>query len=202
MPGTRIEIAEGLVAHLIELRIELNDLAIRIVVIDEDVVADAMSPRPPYQRDFAAAQKVAGLPDVVPITPFERDVMHLGSSAMHEVDGVMIGAAAQKRKKVAHPVRNAEAKRFDEKPDRALHVFNVESDVTEFDRPDSILWSSAWRLIGFVRQLDFDIFGANHRELFANARRGIAREACCDSPVREFGAKCFQIGRGVDAEGD
>src|SRR5579884_3458070 len=51
MPGPRLEIAELLVDHLVELAEELDDLVVRIAVVGGDVVAGAVAQRSPDDRD-------------------------------------------------------------------------------------------------------------------------------------------------------
>ena len=51
MPRLRIEIAEFLVEHLVELGEQLDDLVIRIAVISVDVVARPVAARPPDDID-------------------------------------------------------------------------------------------------------------------------------------------------------
>ena len=60
MPGARLEIAEFLVQHLIHLGVKFDDLVVWITMIDEDVVAYAVSPWPPDYRHVLPAKVVAG----------------------------------------------------------------------------------------------------------------------------------------------
>src|ERR1700682_554825 len=61
MPGPRLEIAEVLVHHLVELAEEFDHLIVGIAVIGGDVVAGAVAQRSPDDRDLALAEPVAGL---------------------------------------------------------------------------------------------------------------------------------------------
>src|SRR5208282_3424734 len=61
MPRPRLEIAELLVQHLVELAKKFDDLVVRIAVVGGDVVAGPMAQRSPDDRDFALAEQVAGI---------------------------------------------------------------------------------------------------------------------------------------------
>ena len=47
-------------------------------------------PGPQVELDVLAAEEVAGRLDLRPVLQLERDVMHLGALAAHEIDGVMV----------------------------------------------------------------------------------------------------------------
>src|SRR5271166_875523 len=59
MPRARLEIAELLVLHLVELAEELDDLLIRIAMVGRDVVTGAMTQRSPDDRDLLLAHQLA-----------------------------------------------------------------------------------------------------------------------------------------------
>src|ERR1700761_9599549 len=59
MPGARLEIAEFLIDHLVELTEELDHLIVRITVIGGEVVTRPVPQRAPYDRDFLLAEQVA-----------------------------------------------------------------------------------------------------------------------------------------------
>src|SRR5258708_21583959 len=61
MPGPRLEIAEVLVHHLVELAEEFDHLIVRIAGIGGDVVPGAVAPRPPAGRRLSLAEQVAGI---------------------------------------------------------------------------------------------------------------------------------------------
>src|SRR6476469_7620879 len=63
VPGPRLEIAELLVMHLVEIGEELDRDAVGILVIDRDVVPDQVADRPPEQLDVLAGEEVAGAGD-------------------------------------------------------------------------------------------------------------------------------------------
>src|SRR6516164_10830403 len=59
MPGPRLEIAELLVLHLIELAEQFDHLIVRIAVIGGDVVARAVAQRSPDDRNLLLPEQVA-----------------------------------------------------------------------------------------------------------------------------------------------
>src|SRR5215211_8801602 len=59
MPGTRLEISELLVEHLIELAEELDHVVVVVAVVGGDVVAGAVAQRPPDDRDLLLPQHLA-----------------------------------------------------------------------------------------------------------------------------------------------
>ena len=60
VPGPRIPITEGLFLHLIEFGVELDDVVVRIAMIDENIMTDTMASWSPYNRVFRPAENVAG----------------------------------------------------------------------------------------------------------------------------------------------
>src|ERR1700716_2265744 len=85
MPGPRIEIAEFLVQHLVELGEELDHVLVRIAVVDRDIVSGTMTQRPPDDRDAVMRQHIATLLDRREVPLLEGDVVHLGAFAADEV---------------------------------------------------------------------------------------------------------------------
>src|SRR5580692_3136540 len=61
MPGPRLEIAEVLVDHLVELAEEFDHLIVRIAVIGGEVVTGPVAQRPPDDRNFPLAEQIAGI---------------------------------------------------------------------------------------------------------------------------------------------
>src|SRR5579862_1998427 len=76
MPGPRLEIAEALVHHLVELAEEFDHLIVRIAVIGGDVVARPVAQRAPDDRNLALAEQVAGILQVDEILQLEGHVVH------------------------------------------------------------------------------------------------------------------------------
>ena len=110
MPWPRVEVAELLVEHLVELGEQLDDLIVRIAVVSVDVVARPVPARPPGELDVLRPEEIAGRLDLRPVFQLERDVMHLGALATDEIDRVMVWAAAHEGKPVLDPIRQPEAK--------------------------------------------------------------------------------------------
>src|SRR6185295_14406119 len=109
MPRPRLEIAERFV-HLVELGKGLSDQAVRRAMIGEQIVTDAVAARAPQQLVAVEAEIVARLLHVRPIAQLEGGVEMAVRAGLHQVDGMMVGAAAQEREEVRHPVGLAEAK--------------------------------------------------------------------------------------------
>jgi hypothetical protein len=127
-------------------------------MVDEDVVTDAVAPRPPDQRNLLLAEKIAGGPDVIPVAPFEGDVMHLVGLAVQHVQGVMIGTAAQEGEEVAHPVRNTETEYLDQEIDAALDVANFERNMSKSARTDTVRLRAPLRNGAFADKPNADAF--------------------------------------------
>ena len=94
------------------LGIKLDDVAVWITMICENVVADDMAARAPNELVFVSTQEVAGTKYLSPIRELEREMMHLHHIAPGKVCGVMIGAAAHPDEYVFAPVRNAKSEDF------------------------------------------------------------------------------------------
>ena len=86
----------------------------------------------------------------------ERDVMHLGGLAAHEVHGVMVGAAAHEHEPVGDPVRNAEAEHLAVEIGELLGLVDDEREMAELERPDA---GHGGLLAGDRRLLGVDLDG-------------------------------------------
>src|SRR4051812_13065323 len=109
MPGTRIEKAEFLVQHLVELGKELDHVLVGIAVVDRDIVSGAVAQRSPDDRDAVMREHIATLLDRREVAHLEGDMVHLGALAADEVHGVVVRVAAHEYEKVTVPVRDLEA---------------------------------------------------------------------------------------------
>src|SRR5579864_1834840 len=109
VPRPRIEIAERLVLHLVHLAEELDAHLIGVAVIDRDIVADDVAARPPDQMDVVTGERLGGALDFRPVLDLERDVVELRLVVVDEIDGVVVGIAAQEGERVVAPVGDAEA---------------------------------------------------------------------------------------------
>ena len=74
VPRPRIEIAQLLVLHLVELGIDLDHLIVGVAVERRDVVAGPEPHRPPDDRDVLLAEQIAGALQMREIAQLERDV--------------------------------------------------------------------------------------------------------------------------------
>src|SRR5689334_1418144 len=61
MPGARLEVAQLLILHLVELAEQLDHLIIRLAIIDRDVMARPMADRAPDDVDLVPGEHVAGI---------------------------------------------------------------------------------------------------------------------------------------------
>src|SRR5262245_37310931 len=193
VPGPRVEIAERLVLHEVHLAEELDPNLIRVALIDRDVVADDVAAGSPNQMNVVLGKPFAGALDLRPILDLERDVMKLRNFIHHEIDGVVIGAAAQKREGVIAPVRHAKAEHVGVELHHLLHVLDAIGHVSELERHDAEL---AQVLLGE------DIVGENFdpgvpRILEDNglgdARRDAAAPLALDSVLRQLARKRGKI---------
>src|SRR6185312_6399259 len=76
VPGARVEISKLFFLHLVELRVELDDVVVRIAVIDENVMADPMAAWSPDDRPLLTSQKIAGGQHMAPIFQLIGDMVH------------------------------------------------------------------------------------------------------------------------------
>src|SRR5262245_34106838 len=109
VPGPRIEIAELLVLHLVELGEHFDHLPVRIEVDRPTVVAWAKPHRSPDDLDVLATEQVADVVQMRGVAQLERDVMHAAMRPGNEVHRVMVGVAAHENEHVADPVRYPKA---------------------------------------------------------------------------------------------
>ena len=154
VPRPRLEIAELLVLHLIELGIELDDVVVGVVVIGRDVVARPVPQRSPDDRNRLLAEQLAGVLDVGEVLHLERDVVHLRLLAGEEVHRVMVRAAAQKREEVLHPVGNPEAEHLRIEFGDLPGVVDDEGDVAELERSNADHLMMMAEIVPVREQLD------------------------------------------------
>ena len=64
----------------------LNNLTVRVFVIDGDIVSDTVAHWSPHDRRSIQRQMIAGIPDVRPVPQFEGNMMHFHFCATYEVD--------------------------------------------------------------------------------------------------------------------
>src|SRR5262249_49136331 len=132
----RLEITELLV-HLIELGEQLGNQPVGRAVIGEEVVTDAVPARPPDQFVAVEAEKIARGLQVGPIAQLECGGKMPVRVDLHQVDGVVVAAAAQERKEISHPVGLAKAEHVAIELGHMLDVGDEKGDVAELVRNDS-----------------------------------------------------------------
>src|SRR5205809_885071 len=93
VPRARLEVAELLVLHLVELAEELDDLPILVAMIGGDVVSGPVPQRTPNDRDPLLSHRLARILQMHEVLELERDVVKLGLGAAEKIHGVMIGIA-------------------------------------------------------------------------------------------------------------
>src|SRR3569833_2844596 len=93
VPWPRIEVAELLILHLVELGVEFDHPVVVIAMERRDVVARSESHRSPDDREFPFPDQVARSLQVREIPQLERDVVHLDALAADEIHRVMVGIA-------------------------------------------------------------------------------------------------------------
>src|SRR5262249_20524723 len=202
VPGTRVEIAERLVLHEVHLAEELDPNLIRVAVIDRDVVADDVAAGPPNQMDVVRGEPFAGSLNLRPILNLERDVMELRNFVHHEIDGVMIGPAAQKRERVIAPVRYPKAEHVGVELHHLLHVADAVSHVAELERHDADL---AQVLLGediFGENLNPGILRVLEDDGFGDPRRDAAPPLALDSVLRQLAGNLRKIASRRSLEGE
>src|SRR5262245_23031358 len=86
MPRPRLEIAELLVVHQVDVGEELDGDAVGILVIDRDVVPDEVPDRTPEQLDVLACEEVAGAVDLGFVAQLERKVVNVGVVGLQQID--------------------------------------------------------------------------------------------------------------------
>lgn len=149
MPQLRIKISQGLVGHLIELRVELDDLAIWIAVISEDIVSRPVASWSPDQRKPPPTEQVACALDMSNVRQLEGDVMHSLIGITQKVHGMVIRPAAEEGEEVADPIGFPEIQKVTEEFCRSFDVGYLEGDVTQTEWTYRLLRFLEWRHRGF-----------------------------------------------------
>ena len=103
-------------------------------------MADAVPAGPPNELVAVEAEIIAGGLQVSPIAQLEGGVEVPVALGLHEVDGVMVGTAAQEREEVSHPVGFAKAEHVAIELGHLLDVGDEERDVAELVRHDPLGW--------------------------------------------------------------
>src|SRR5258708_9618461 len=174
VPRARIEIAEFLVLHLIELDVELDELIVGTTVIDRDVVARPVTYRPPVDRHLAQREQFAGVLDVGEVLHLEGDMMHFGLGAADEINRVVIRVAAQEDKVVLDPVRHPETQYVAVEFGHCLRILHEVGDVTELKWAGAEYLVVGAEVLPFVEELNRGAFGIVEGQHLADARNDIA----------------------------
>src|SRR6516162_7859174 len=200
VPGPRIEIAELLILHLVEFDIELDRVVVRVAVIGRDVVAGAVPHRAPEQLDLLGGEHLAGVLHVRDVLELERNVMQLRGRALDEIDGVVIGIAAQEYEPVLDPVGDPETQYLRVEVRHDLHVGNREGDMAELERSYAVHLMMRAEIAPLLEQVDrrpFVVLESQHR---SHAGHGIVAQLALDAIGRQRLRKLSKLRVGRDLE--
>ena len=137
MPRPRLEIAELLIEHQVDVGEELDRDAVGVLVIDRDVVPDEVAERAPEQLDVLAREEVAGAVDLGFVAQLEREVVNIGVVGLQQIDRVVVAAAAQEGEEVAAPVRHFESEHVAIKLHGCCDVGRMKGNMAELARHDA-----------------------------------------------------------------
>ena len=186
--------------HAVELAEQLDDLAVGIAVVGEDVVADAVPAGAPDQRIAVARQEIAGGLEVPPVAQLECDVIQPDPLAVDQVDGVVIGPAAQEREEVGHPVGHTEAQHVAIELRHLLHVDDVEGDVAELERDDALLAEPLARGGALREYLELRALRVLELDQIGNRRLAVAAAIGFQPVQLELTVELAEIGERRDLE--
>src|SRR6266436_1420546 len=153
MPGARLEIAELLILHLVELAEELDHLLILVAMVSGDVVSRAVPQRTPDDRDLFLTHHLARVLQMHEVLELECDVMKLHVRTGEEIHGVMIWIAAHEAEEIADPVGDAKAEHPLVECHGALDVGREKGDVPEPERPNTGNPRLLGEIVPFLEQL-------------------------------------------------
>src|SRR5437879_13634682 len=162
MPWPRLEITKLLV-HAVQFGEKLGDQAGRAAMIGEKVVADTVPARAPNHLVAINAEEIARWLYVGPVAQLESGVEVPVRAGLHQIDGVMVGAAAQEGEEVTQPVRFAKAENVAIEFGGLLDVGDMEGDVAELVRHDAIGLKLLVREGRALEYLDCRAFGVLER---------------------------------------
>src|SRR5215468_8686905 len=200
MPGARLEIAELLILHLVELAEELDHLLILVAMVGGDVVSRAVPQRTPDDRDLFLAHHLARVLQMHEVLELERDVMKFHVRTGEEVHGVMIRIAAHEAEEIADPVGDAKAEHPLVERHGALDVRRVEGDVSELERPDTGDLRVLGEIAPFLEQLDRRSLVVLEGQHLAHAGNGIVAQLAAHAVLGQLPRKLAEIGIGRDFE--
>src|SRR5262245_8218300 len=176
MPRARLEIAELLVLHLIELAEELDDLVVNVAMIGGDVVPRTVPQWPPDDRHPFLPHDLTRVLQMHEILELEGDMVKRHVGAGEEIHRVMTRIAAHEAEEIADPVGDAKAEDALVECDGALDVRRVEGDVSELERPDAGDLRMFGEIAPFLEQLDPGSFVVLERQHLAHTRHGVVAQ--------------------------
>ena len=146
------------------------------------------------------AKEVAGAVDFRPVLHLEGDVVKLRHRVDDEIDGVMIGAAAQEREGVGVPVGNAEAQHLGVELTTLLHVVDAMRDMAELERRDDGLPAVVLGegVVGI--KLDHGALEVGEHQGPRGARRNAVAPLAPDAVLRQFARVIREVGVRRDLE--
>ena len=95
MPGPRIEVAERLVLHLVELGKQLGDQPVWAAMVGEKIMADSVTAWSPKNLEAILTQKIASALYMWPVAQLERRVKMPVRARLDQVDRVMVHPTAK-----------------------------------------------------------------------------------------------------------
>src|SRR4029077_8129066 len=107
--------------------------------------------------------------------------MQLDGAAEDEIDGVVIGIETHEDEEIVDPVGNAKAEHLGIELGRLLWILDDESDVAEFERPDSVMLQMLAEIAPLLEQRDGGALVVLKRQHGADAGRGIAAQLALDA---------------------
>ena len=194
VPRPRLEVAELLVLHLVELGVELDHVIVGVVVVGRDVVARPVAQRSPDDRDRLLAEQLAGVLDLGEVLHLEGDVMHLRLLAGEEIHRVVVRPAAQEREEVLDPVGHAEAEHLRIELGDLLGVVDDEGDVAELERADADHLVMLAEIAPLREQLDGRALRVLELQHLADARDRVVAQFVGNALVVQLPAHRGEVG--------
>src|SRR5262245_9685591 len=202
VPRPRLEIAEILVEHQVDVGEELDRDAVGVLVIDRDVVSAAVADRAPEQLDVLAREEVAGAVDFGFVAQLEREVMNIGVVGLEQIDRVVVAAAAQEGEEIAAPVRDFESEHVAIKLHGRCGVGRVKGDVAELARYSAgiAVVILGERVVG--KDFEAGAFRIGEHDRLRDSGRDAAAPLGFDPRLRQPRRQLAEIASGGDLEGE
>src|SRR5215470_6044484 len=134
------------------------------------------------------------------VLQLERNVVKLGAVAADEVDGVVIGVAAQEDEEVADPVGHAKAQNTLIERGGLLRARHDEGDVTELQGTGAEHLFVAAEIAPFLEQLDGGALVVFEGENLSQAGNGVVALLALDAVPGEYAGKFIEVGARRDLE--